>query len=405
MTATTSMGAGSGRRRGQGRDAADEVAVVLRLLAAQPWLVAGRDDAAIATVRRNETAIRDAVGRLGWVLVVERDFVRLRKSPPVRRDAWAATGPGPLACAWFFLLVAAAESMPPRVGIGQLVAAARAAAAEAEVPAPNDKPERYAILAALRMLDERGVVESLDGDLADILREDDPPVLLAVHHHRLVHVIANFGAADPVTEPAEWLEQAEREPDHARRMRRRLIDDTAVYAGDLDADEADWLSRRVRGDDGQPLAEAFGLHLERRAEGAAFVVPDGAFRSRAELGDCPFPTGGTVGHASLLLCDLAAAEGAIDPGRPGWRGLHDRQVLDHLAVLARRYTGRGWSAEYVDNPPGLAGAVAALLAGVNLLRVDPAGTWWFSPASGRWGRPPEPRPGTRKGAVGAEGQA
>jgi hypothetical protein len=188
-------------------------------------------------------------------------------------------------------------------------------------------------------------------------------------------------------------------------MRRRLIDDTAVYACDLDPEEADWLSRRVRSDDGQPLADTFGLHLERRAEGAAFVVPDGAFRSRAELGDCPFPAGGTVAHASLLLCDLAAAEGAVDPGRPGWRGLDGRQVVDHLAVLAGRYSDRGWSAEHVDNLPGLASAVAALLAGVHLLRVDPAGTWWFSPASGRWGSPPEPRPAARRGSAGSAGGA
>lgn len=98
---------------------------------------------------------------LGWVLVTDRDFVRLCKSPPVRRDAWAAGGPGPLTCSWFFLLVAAAESMPPRVSIGQLVAAARSAAAEADVPTPDNMPERHAILAALKLLTQRGVVESL----------------------------------------------------------------------------------------------------------------------------------------------------------------------------------------------------------------------------------------------------
>ncbi len=247
------------------REAAAETAIVLRLLMVQPWLVAGRDDGAIATVRRNESAVREALGRLGWVLIVERDFVRLRKSPPVRRDAWAAAGPNPLTCSWFFLLVAAAESMPPRVSIGQLVTAARAAAAEAEVPTTDDKPERYAILAALKMLDERGVIESIDGDVNEFLRDDNAPVLLAVHHHRLVHVIANFGTADPVTEPALWLAQVERETDPARRMRTRLVDDTAVYACDLDAEEADWLVRRVRADDGLSLAELLGLHLERRA--------------------------------------------------------------------------------------------------------------------------------------------
>src|SRR6266508_3641591 len=310
------------QRRGHEPEAAAETASVLRLLMVQPWLVAGRDDAAIATVRRNEAAVRDALGRLGWVLVVERDIVRLRKSPPVRRDAWAAGGPNPLTCSWFFLLVAAAESMPPRVSIGQLVTAARAAAAEAEVPAPDDKPERHAILSALKKLDERGVVESIDGDINEFLRDDNPPVLLAVYHHRLVHVVVNFGTADPVTDPAGWLEQVEREIDPARRMRRRLIDDTAV-----------------------------------------------------------------------LLCDVAEIEGGVvDLDRPGWRGLEREQILTHLGVFAQRYAGRGWSAEHVDNLPGLATEAESLLTGAGLLRSDRARRWWFSPAAGRWERPPELRP-------------
>lgn len=376
-------------------ETAAETAAVLRLLMVQPWLVAGRDDVAIATVRRNDAAIREVLARLGWVLVVERDFVRLRKSPPMRRDAWAATGPSPLTSSWFFLLVAAAESLPPRVSIGQLIAAARSAAAEAEVPAPDDMPQRYAILAAVKLLERRGVVESLDGDVNRLLREDDPPVLLAVHHHRLVHVIANFGTADPVRDPAGWLEQVEREADPARRMRRRLVDDTAVYACDRDPDEADWLSRRVRGDDGLPLAEAFGLHLERRAEGAAFVVPAETFRSRDALGDCPFPSGGTVAHAAVLLCDIAEAAGAITGERPGWRGIPCDEVLRHLAIFAERYADQGWAAEHVTDLPGLAAAIVGLLDGANLLRVEDE-TWWFAPAAGRWQRPREPRRGSAK---------
>lgn len=96
---------GRSRRRGAARpEAAFEIAAVLRLLMVLPWLVAGRDDEAISAVRRNLVAVREAFLKLGWVLVAERDFVRLRKSPPVRRDAWAAYGPKPLTCSWFFLL-------------------------------------------------------------------------------------------------------------------------------------------------------------------------------------------------------------------------------------------------------------------------------------------------------------
>jgi uncharacterized protein (TIGR02678 family) len=384
MTETGEAAARAPRRWMQRSEAKTEIAAVLRVLMAQPWRAAGRDDGAIATVRRHEQAVSEVFGRLGWVLVLGRDFVRLRKSPPVRRQAWAGTGPAPLTCSWFFLLVAAAESMPPRVAIGQLVAAARAAAAEVGLPAPDDRSERYAILAALKMLDHRKVVETIDGDPTEFLRDDNAPVLLAVHHHRLVHVIANFAAADPVADPVTWLDQVEREADPARRMRRKLVDDTAVYACDLDVEEADWLSRRVRGDDGLPLAEAFGLHLERRAEGAAFVVPVDAFRSRSELGESPFPAGGTVAHAALLLCDVAAADGLVDPDRPGWRGMARDQIRSHLESFAERFAGHGWSGEYIDNMDGLAAEIAKLLSAADLVRIDQTAWWWLTPAAGRW---------------------
>jgi uncharacterized protein (TIGR02678 family) len=363
-----------------------------------PWLVMGRDDEAIAAVRRNLPAIRETLARLGWVLIVERDFIRLRKSPPVRRHAWSADAPLPLHASWFFLLLAGAESVGPRVALAQLVTAARAAAADADLAVTHDIAERRAIVRAMRMLDVRGVVMQVDGDVDGFIEDENAPVLLAVYHSRLAHVIANFGSADPVTEPALWLEQVEREPDPARRMRRRLIDDTVVHVADLDDAEADWLSRRVRGDDGGPLAAAFGLRLERRAEGAAFVVPDEAFRYLNELGPTPFPAPGTVPHAALLLSEHAALAGMLGASDqefgPGWRGLSEASVEAHLAELATQRTdGRGgWRRELAEDPKRLAEDVRALLSSLDLLRLqvgpDGAVTWWFSPATGRWSLPP-----------------
>ncbi len=379
-----------------------EVSAALRALEARPWLLPGRDDEAIAAIRRNLDAVRDALYRLGWVLVVERDLIRLRKSPPVRRDAWAATAPSPRTCTWFFLLVAAAEAMAPRVGLASLVTAARAAAGEAGLPVTHDIAERRAIAAALRMLDERGVIEQVDGDLDGFVADEQARVLLAVHHTRLLHVVANFAEGDPADDPAGWLARVEREPDPARRMRRRLVDDTLVHAADLDDAEADWLSRRVRGDDGAPLAAAFGLHLERRTEGAAFVVATDAFRYPRELGPLPFPTAGTVGHAALLLCDAAAVVGDRDPALPGWRAISELTVILRLTEWGQQFgAGRGgWAGEDVDNPAGLAGKVRDLLTGLDLLRVRDPGpdlngasasrTWWFSPAVGRWASPAAP---------------
>ncbi len=399
-----SVDSSAGQRKRWVPEASAETAAALRLLAVRPWLVAGRDDEGIAAVRRNLPAIREALARLGWVLVVERDLVRLRKSPPVRRDAWSADGPSPLQASWFFLLVAAAESVARRVGLAQLVTTARAAAAEAGLPVTHDIAERRAIVRALRMLDVRGVVMQVDGDIEGFVEDENAPVLMAVHHSRLAHVIANFGPGDPATDPATWIEQVEREPDPARRMRRRLVDDAVVHVADLDEAEADWFSRRVRGDDGGPLAMAFGLHLERRAEGGAFVVPDDAFRYLHELGPTPFPAPGTVPHAALLLCEHAALNGTLGssdqgPGA-GWRGIPEASVVEHIAVLAaERADGRGgWRRELAEEPRRLAEDVRALLSSLDLLRIrvaaDAVRVWWLSPATGRW-IPPPVRPRSR----------
>lgn len=395
---STTPEVGTSRKRRWLPEASAETAAALRRLAVSPWLVAGRDDEAIGAVRRNLPAIRDALARLGWVLVVERDFVRVRKSPPVRREAWSVDGPTPEQASWFFLLVAAAESVAPRVALSQLIVAARAVAAEVALPVTHDIGERRAIVRALRMLDDRGIVIQVDGDIGGFVEDENAPVLLSVHHSRLAHVIAHYGQADPVEEPALWLEQVEREVDPARRMRRRLVDDAVVHVIDLDDAEADWLSRRVRGDDGGPLATAFGLRLERRAEGASFVVPDDAFRHLNELGPMPFPAPGTVPHAALLLSEYAAVAGLLgsnDRGiGAGWRGLLQATAVEHIANLAaERADGQGgWRRELAEDPARLAEEVRGLLSSLDLLRVnvgeDDVKVWWFSPALGRWSPPP-----------------
>jgi len=371
-------------------DAEPEIARVVRTLAGRPWLVAGRDDEDIRAVRRNLDAVRGTFQRLGWPLVVERDTVRLMKSPPERIEDLAAVGPTPLAASWFFLMVAAAESQPHQVAIGTLAEAAKALAAEAGVPVTNERHERRAIVQALRLLIDRGIVEATDGSVDAYVDSDDAPVLLTIFHTRLLYVIPNFDVGtDPAEEPEWWLGGVTRESDHAIRMRRKLIDDTCVHTADLGPEEADWLSRRLR-DDGGPLAERFGLHIERRSEGAAFVVPDEAFRWPRELGPFPYPTTGWKPHFATLLADIVGAHGETSGGPgPGWRGMERFKVREHLNdIAARKRAGRGgMPADLLDDLDGMHRQVEELLTGVGLLRqID--GWWWISPVIGRWEPPP-----------------
>ena len=249
------------------------------------------------------------------------------------------------------------------------MAAARSAAAEADVENLGDIVERRAIVAALRMLDERGVIVTRDGEVERFVDDEEVAVLLELHHTRLLHVIANYADVNPVEDPVGWLDAVERSSSTAVAMRRRLVDDTISYACDHSEAEADWLSRRLR-DDGEPLAEAFGLHVERRSEGAAFVVPEDAFRHGWQLGPLRFPAGGTVAHAALLVCDWARREHEVgDTPGAGWRLVEAEAVADRLAALAEEQsTGSGgWKQELQADPRGrLLGEVRMLLTGLDL---------------------------------------
>ena len=386
----------STRTLGINLDADVEVAETLRILARRPWLVVGRDDEEIAVVRRNVDALRAAVSRLGWALVVERDLVRLKKTPPAGRRLgdWALQAPSPLACSWFFLLAATAESLPHQVMLGQLVEAAKATAAEAGIPVDSSREERRAIVQAIQQLIERGVIEDTDGEVAEFLEDEQAAVLLTIFHTRILHLVTVSidPAIDPVGEPQRWLESVSRETEPARRMRQRLVDDTCVHISDLDEAEIDWLSRRLR-EDGVGTAKTFGLVVERRGEGAAFVVPEDEFRYPKDLGDVPFPSsGGIVSYAALLLSDFVAAEGDVGTTMlgTGWRGMLRASVLSKLtAIAASQSVGSGgWPADRVNKPDRLLDDIERLLIGVGLLRVIDD-HWWLSPVMGRW-TPPEP---------------
>ena len=103
---------------------------------------------------RDKKPFSNLDGRAVWLrsaeLFVSRDLVRLRKSPPPRRDSWAARAPNSLVCAWFFVLAATAESMPPKVALPHFVTEARVAAAEAGVPAKVSRSIRAKNSSALR---------------------------------------------------------------------------------------------------------------------------------------------------------------------------------------------------------------------------------------------------------------
>ncbi|GHE11924.1 DUF2398 family protein [Streptomyces alanosinicus] len=391
---------------GQGEDEEEVVWQLARVLKTRAWLVGGRDDAVIEAVYRHRSALREVLAAVGCVLVVEPDLVRVyNPAPPL--SARLPEGDSPKGV-WFWLTVSALESLPVKVRLGQVAAAARAAAAEIELSVTQSRAELAALAAGLRRLCACGVLEELEGRVEALLDgEDDPPVLLRVHHTRLLCVLPRdvpvdeWGqwAIDPAEDPAGWLAGLVRPVDAGIRVCAMLVDQAVVHACDLGEDELQWLSDKVA-TDGAAVARSFGLALEHRLEGAAFVMPQETYEEQV-MGPFRFPgrsrsSAGTVRHAALLLIDVLSAEGERGgtgaPG-PGWCGAPKSWVVGRLGEMAGRHAW--WSKDLRSDLPRLAEDVRQVLEPeADLLRVVGGyeDWWWLSPAGARWTVLPEEQP-------------
>ncbi|MFG2489394.1 DUF2398 family protein [Streptomyces virginiae] len=389
------------------RDDEDEVVPQLaRFLKTHAWLIGGRDDAVIEAVHRHRVALREVLAAVGCGLSVEPDLVRVHNpAPPLSSRVPEGDSPQGV---WFWLTVSALESLPPRARLGQVAAAARAAAAEIELSVTQSGAELGAFAAALRRLCDCGLLEELEGRVEALLEgEDDPPVLLKVHHARLVHVLPRgvpvdeYGqwSTDPAEDPEGWLASLPRSADPGVRVCGMLADQAVVHACDLDEDELQWLSDKgpVHG---AAVAGAFDLALEHRLEGAAFVMPQESYDERVS-GRFRFPnrrrsSAGTVRHAALLLVDALTVEGerggALAPGA-GWCGAPKSWVVRRLGEMAVQHPW--WSKDLRADLPRLADDVRGVLEPeADLLRVVVGyeDWWWLSPAAARWTVLPEEQP-------------
>ncbi|AEY86853.1 hypothetical protein SHJG_1577 [Streptomyces hygroscopicus subsp. jinggangensis 5008] len=385
-------------------DEQETVASLVRRLRAHPWLVGGRDDELIEAVHRHAEAVRSVLEAVGCALTVESDLVRVHT--PVEPVALMPGGAAPEGV-WLWLTVAVLEGLPSEVGLGQVVGAVRSAAAEAEIVVTQSQPELRALVTGLRMLCERGILSELDGRVDDLMDgEQNPPVLLRIHHARLLHLLPRGvplddegqWVCDPGQDPRTWLHSLHQDGDPGMRVCGMLADRAVVHVCDLDDAERQWFSTHLARE-GARVGELFGLHLEHRLEGASLVVPEEISDDRV-LGSFRFPYqqqggSGTVRHAVLLLIDYLTGEGERGgPAAPGegWCGAAASCVVRRLAELAVRHTR--WRGEYRRRPEQLAAQIRALLERADLLRVAPGyeDWWWLSPAAARWAVVPQDAP-------------
>jgi uncharacterized protein (TIGR02678 family) len=292
---------------------AGERRIAARHLLISPILTALRQPVELDLVRRHATALKAMfAGQLGYALIVESSFARLVKAPlpataPVR-PARRTTDDSPFTAATYVhLSLACAALLAPGVGeqilISALVDQIRADAAEQGITVTDGIGDRRQLVSALRLLSGWGVVSETDGSVSAWGERSEEEALLSINRSLLIHLLPGplhqFATAE-----AAWS-QPENEPPR-KRLRRRLVENPALFRAELPGDELDVLSRE-RNELARQLDENFGLVLEVRAEGVLAYDPSGT------LTDLDFPGSGSAKQAALLLLDELTAAA---PGRP-----------------------------------------------------------------------------------------
>jgi uncharacterized protein (TIGR02678 family) len=363
----------------------------------------------LALVRQFEEPLRNEFNRLcHWRLDVAPTCARLLRRPAavsVHRPARTATQSrryfGPQTYVLLCLVLGALEGLGEQTTISQLAGeVVRLRAGDDALPFdPTVYAHRRAFVDAVAWLEQRGVLQLLDGDtetflggsgdaLYDVDRDAAGRLLVSPPS-----VLAGLTAPDDflVEHYPPTAEGTQARARHA--VHRRLLSEPALYYDELPDDQRDY-ARQRRTRIREELERLTGCTLECRAEGQTLVGLPAAD---------PFPASGAVAQATLLLgAELTLAAGAADPGtvaaesdpaHPGATGTDraqsaGRRVSSAAAdaawsrVLAA-YRGR-FTAEYRAEPDRLRAEAMSLLERLDLVAPRPGGGLLIRPALARY---------------------
>lgn len=358
----------------------------VRVLLASPLLVAEHaEPEAFAAVRRHLPWLREwFLEKTGWQLQFDgrAGIARLRKQVGWENTDETRGAVVPVAAkrpfgrrTYVLFCLTCAELDRTRV-VQTLISAlaegvAMRASAEGFTPfEATSYGERLDLIDALRLLEGLGVLRLVEGDATRYV-EAGQDMLYTIDRDRLGRLVATGTVPSIAPDVATLL--AERHPDtregRARsarhRVMRRLLDDPVVYDADLDPDGVAYL-RSQRPAISAWLREA-GLTLERRTEGAAAIDEPG------DLSDEIFPSGGVIGHASLLVAEFLAERGR--DAAPAVTVVAWDELRRLVAVLVDQHRGH-WAKGYTEAPDGvdqILEGVTERLAAFRLARRTAAG--------------------------------
>lgn len=348
-------------------------------------------DGALALVRRFEEPLRNEFNRLcRWRLDVSPTCARLLRRPaaisahrPARSATQSRRAFSPQAYASLCLVLAALEGLREQTTISQLADEVSRLCAGDDALAFDltTHAHRRAFVDAVGWLEHRGVLELIDGETetflagnGDALYDVDsdaasrllvsPPSLLAGM------TSAEDFLAEPYPPTAEGAQARVR-----HRVHRHLLTEPALYYDELPDGERDYArQRRIRISD--ELERLTGATLECRSEGQALVGLPAAE---------PFPAGGAVAQAALLLGSelaVAAAE-TVETTSTAGRVVAAPEADSAWRRVQAAYGGR-FTAEYRAEPDRLRTLAMLLLERLNLASALATGDVLVRPALARY---------------------
>jgi uncharacterized protein (TIGR02678 family) len=343
----------------------------------------------LALVRRYEEPLRNEFARLcHWRLDVAPTCARLLRRPAelsVHRPARTATQSrrpfGPHAYASLCLVLAALEGLGEQTTITQLAGeVARLRAGDDALPFDlTSHAHRRAFVDAVAWLEHRGILTVLDGDTQSFLAASGDALYDVDRDASGRLLVSPPSVLAGLTAPEEFLDEPypptpEGAQSRARhRVHRRLLTEAVVYYDDLAPDEREY-ARQRRTRIREELERLTGCPVECRAEGQAVIGLPAAE---------PFPAGGAVAQAALLVAsELAAAMPSGGDARR-WRFVS----ADALAAAWNRvvavYLGR-FTAEYRAEPDRLLTDALAKLGRLGLVSVRGDGSVDVAAAAARY---------------------
>ena len=334
-----------------------ELQLCARHLVQQPLTCMEHDPEIFRMVRRHEGELdRWFTQRLGYRLHVNADTARLFKDGcvPRRRPLLTATLRPfhQLEYVLLALVLGATVAGPDVVSLRDLIERVRSAATEAGMFLEDSPTMRRALVSVLQWMIGRGLATELHERIEAYAGDESADAVLKIRADRIA--LLPLPALAGAESAQSLLIRAERRSAMRQWMRCRLVEEPVLYRSDLSDTEWSELRRRL-GEEERLLEEMFGLALEARAEGIAAIDPSGTLAERR------FPTGGTIGHATLLVI------ARLDEERE--RSWHWNDMVRVVSELAENQRRR-WAGDMVDAPERLARRVLDLM--LELQRVS----WW-----------------------------